>query len=372
MLLFFLYCVSLFLLVIFCPRRNNRPFWIVLTTIIIGLFWGFSLIDAPDIPGYQLIYETVSPFGDPRNGIPYHYEIVFLYLCKYLKAISSNFYFLQGTLFILELILVVFGFIKLDIRGYRLVASMCLLGFFIETILLGALRQGIVISVFIFSLHFLAEKKYVPYIIACALASLFHRSGLLLILIPLWCLALNFVTKRKGVMFAIFLVCNAMYLLGFSFSGFMGNALTFIWDDVLGSESTLSEYAMFVNSGRGYSNFGFLKILEVDFCYVFTFFLKNNEEDDTNGVLPSLFVLFFLLNLTIGGIVIHRITYYLQIPYYLLLFRAFSSAFKRVGINDSKIVAIIIFLYVFIFYCITAQPFSINAVHEYHLLDLFV
>ena len=69
------------------------------------------------------------------------------------------------------------------------------------------IRQTIALAIFIFSIHFISEKKVVQFYIFCFLAFLFHKSAIILMIIyPIWRFAGPFFNKIKAQVLLMFIV----------------------------------------------------------------------------------------------------------------------------------------------------------------------
>ena len=124
---------------------------------------------------------------------------------------------------------------------------------------LNVLRQTLVFSIFIFSIKYIKEKKFICYLISCLLASLFHKSAL--ILIPVYFLSYVVIVYNQ-----YFLV--AIYILSILLSSTLSSA---VWNN----------FSMFANI-LGYSDYAEqITILEE----------VNWGREDSLGVLTYLWII---------------------------------------------------------------------------------
>ena len=185
MILYTFFSLSLLLLLLINRRLDNKTFFF-LSLFIVIMYWGVSYIDVPDTPDYQYVYAHINPSMPPESSVLTHFEVGFLYLMWFFKKIGADYYLFQLFLFTIESLLVVFGIKKIGVDYRNLGSIICLLGFWLPIVLMGALRQGIAIALFMYSLHFLLEKKYYYFILLVGGAFFFHKSAIFLLLVPLW------------------------------------------------------------------------------------------------------------------------------------------------------------------------------------------
>lgn len=368
MILYALFTLSLLFLLLFNKEIKERSFF-QLALFIVVAYWGLSYIDVPDTPGYQSVYASLNPKVSPDSSVTTHFEVGFLYLMWLFKRIGADYYLFQFFLFAIESLLVFSGIKKLG-NDYRTLGSLvCLLGFWLPVVLMGALRQGVAIALFIYSLHTILEKKYYLFVLLMGISFFFHKSSVFLAIAPLWYLFTNVFINKRVILLIIFIVINVLHFSGFTLLSSFDNLLSLFFTDVADSELSVADYSIYSESNVGESNFGFLKLLEVDFCYITALLLFPQKDNKAFQLLSSLFLMYFILNMLIGGIIIHRITYYLQIPYFLLLFRSFSSIFEGFKVNKQG-QYVFTFFYVLLTNIILSKPFSSSAIHEYHIFDV--
>lgn len=74
------------------------------------------------------------------------------------------------------------------------------------------LRQILAVSIFFYSIPYLANRRYLNYIIAIIIASLFHKSAILLLVLPLLPLNSNFFSKRNFQILLLFLAVSFVFI----------------------------------------------------------------------------------------------------------------------------------------------------------------
>lgn len=323
---------------------NQVALWLY---IICVACWGFTYIDAADIPSYIEFYEvgTVDWQKDGFQIPKYHaFENGFIFLGCFSRTISPHFYIFQFLLFSAELLLIMIGLKKLC-GVNTMVAIICTLFVVIPINLLSALRQGVAIALFIYSLQFILTRKFIPYFVCLFVASLVHKSALFLL--PFfWIDSISLIRKKK-ILWIILLVADAMYLSGFSLS----SLLNILLENSLSFYDYAEEYSMYLENEDAISNYGVMKILEMNFVYV-SFLIYYDTQEKWKAILKYLFLFYFVLNLLIGGILVHRITYYFEILAYVALILAFINLSTKVGFsaNIGYTIACLYITFLFFFY----------------------
>ena len=367
MILYTLFSLSLLLLILFNKGIKEKSY-LFLSLFVVIMYWGLSYIDVPDTQDYQYVYDHTNPRTNPGSSVATHFEVGFLYITWFFKKIGADYYLFQLFLFTIESILVVMGIKKLGV-AYRDIGSIiCLLGFWLPIVLMGALRQGIAIALFVYSLHFLLEKKYYYYVLLVGVSFFFHKSAVFLLVVPLWYLFTNIFIEKRIVLLVIFVVVNILHFSGFTLSSSFDGIFSLFISDVSEQDLSLANYGVYSETSVSESNFGLLKLLEIDFCYVIALLIHPEKDNKGFHLLSSLLLIYLILNMLVGGIIVHRISYYLQIPYYLILIKSLMSLISDFNVKRYGQYAFT-YMYVFITCLIFSKPFSSAAIHEYHLLD---
>lgn len=344
--------------------------WVLLWALL-ALFWGTSFIYAPDIPGY-IYYFDHDTYDWFKTGIKMpdrNFEWGFNALSCLFRSISSHYYVFQFSLYAIESFLVWKGISKLfDERTAFLFA--CVLFFIFPTNLMSALRQGIPVSFFIFSLSYVRDRKIVPFFLMMIIGSFFHSSSIYLLFVY-FIPRLTVILSKKQWLVSFLLILDLCYFLNVSLSNLLIQYFPTLLDlDVLDTdkyETYMTDEATGVES-----NFGLMKLLEMNVVYVL-FILRNKTENKTLLLLQLLLLFFFTLNVFVGGILAHRISYYFTIPYQLcliisfirlgqLLFKDKLAGYMMVGLYT-------IFLYVFKFNDVLSGDY---VYHSLILKDLII
>lgn len=333
----------------FSPFSTDNKWKFIAVWFVLSIFWGFSYIYAPDIPGYMKYfdYKVYDWFKDGIRLPAITFEKGFNILSCILKSLVKQYYIYQFILFSVELFLVMIGLKRL-LNIDKAIILICALFFILPMNLLGALRQGIAISLFIFAIPYILERNMIKYGLVIILASFFHQSSLFLLFLY-WIPLLFPLLRKKNILICLLVLLNLCYFLGFSISN--------IIDTFLLSSFTLYDgldtYTRYVNSeSRLISNFGIAKIIEMNFVYVL-FILMNKNQSNYYELLKIMFLVYFILNMLLGGILAHRIGYYFVIVYNVSLIISmclFAKQYMGKKENGYLLVcAYYIFLYLFYF-----------------------
>lgn len=179
---FFIIVTYLLLLAVLLSERRNIAFLVIGS---IAIYWGFSYINAADVPGYMNFFKycgtginSVSNVKDPSLLT---FEKGFIYYMGWIKLlVGSDYYFYQFITLSIEFILTYLGLKNLLGNKKDVLLFFCIFATQLP-LFIAAMRQGLVISVFIFSLSFVVKREYLKCIILYLLATVFHSSAIFLI-----------------------------------------------------------------------------------------------------------------------------------------------------------------------------------------------
>lgn len=374
MLLFCVFIIVWFLLLM--RLSNDGEFDIkaviwVLASILV--YWGFSYINAPDMKGYMLFFNKISTHGWVLNSLRGtsggNMEPGLFIIMQLCKRLNSSFFFFQAIMLSINVILAYFGLRK--IYGLTKDALVFIILFAVNiTFFMSAMRQGVVISLFIFCIPLFVENKWKYYIPILILSIFFHQTAFLLILVPLIWYLYNKISSSHFLSWSwfkitVFIVCNLSYFAGLSIGEFIESRLAnIVFDSSVSTTRSLS-----VGHSMEESNFGILKVLELDLCYAIFCMSNLVEKNNYFKLIGGLVFVFFCMNMLVGGIIVHRISYYIQIPYYIALFASLNLLLTKYLHFDDKLSNGIIYCYMVFLYLFQAVSSS-GYIFEYHLLDL--
>lgn len=341
---------------------------------IIALYWGFSYINAADVPAYMDFFKycgtginAVSHIKDPSL---LSFEKGFIFYMGWLKIVAGeNYYLYQFLTLCIEFSLTYIGLKKLLCDKREVLLFFCIfalqLPFFIA-----AMRQGLVISIFIYSLPYVVKREYFKCILLYLLSTVFHSSAIFLI--GFVCFYWMFWNKlsifflNKKIPFYFFITLNLFYFIGLNISNLMSELFLLVLGHVENMERDYTIYAEEFST----ATFGILKLLEMNIIFMILFFTSwfKNKMFSNYSILIYLFLIYYVLNLLAGGIVVHRLNYYLNLPYNymvtILLIFMLVNVLKR-----SRVFAAFAVLSYYTIFFIIANLFNTNYLCEYHLFD---
>ena len=311
----------------------------------IVLFWGLSLQYAVDTEQYMYYYDyAVRPITQGLDANLQHFEIGFNIIAALCKTVTSNFVLFQMLLLSFEIFLIFKGLKKLF--DEEMLPYIIPLLFFVYPSLLSAMRQGIAIAIFIYALPLIFEEKRPwRYFIWIAVATLFHQSSIMLVVVYLARFS-NKLVSKDWLMYAILIVCDIIWAAGISISNDVG-----IISSILSNESFQmgSKYSEYLYDEEVLSNYGIAKVLEVNVTVIlYTIFCKKDKYYDFFRLILLIFV---IVSFVFGGLFAHRILYYLNILYYCCFIRSviavLSSSQSSRLVGYSLISMYMIWIYVF-------------------------
>lgn len=369
MLLFLLFSLIWGVCLAIIPNNIKiRNVVMILGTLV--LYWGYSYTNAPDTEGYMDFFEMISRDGwvldslyGSAAGNMEPGTFIIMQLCK---RVSESYFFFQFVILTIDIMLTYWGLRKMSENRLEPVVFF-LLFTFIVPFYLSALRQGVVIAIMTFCLPLFRDNKWYFYIPLLILAIFFHQTAILVFAIPILMFLFSKIKIKQESLqkffFVVFVVFNICYVFGISADGLVEKLFgEYVYDSSLSTNREMRVENMEI------SEFGILKMVEVNVCYIIFFFSKLVKKDDTLRLFGIMFLLFFVLNTLAGGIIIHRLTYYLRIPYYFVLFESLRSLMVN-GMKMKHTPAnLIIYFYMFALY-MDQSVLGSKYIFEYHLFD---
>lgn len=372
MTLYIAYIICLIILLLFYPKQKDSFSYLFFTLVLLSIYNGFSYIDTVDMGAYQYLFSSLSSSKLEDIYSLNRLEVGFVFLMELCKQINGSYYFFQFVVFTIELVIMAIGFKRMGFEFRFISILFIFLGFSLPLIMISALRQGIVCALFVLGISFIKEKKYLFYFLCCAIGFLFHRSSIFLLVVP-FLLFLKPVLKYKWPFLLLFFICNLFYFTNISF-GIGTSFLSWFFSASMVEESGISGYERFSVASAALSGYGPLKILELDFCFFISFLFKedNSQKGDNPQVdldfFKNLFLLYFVLNTVFEtSMGVHRLNYYFQLPYYILLYCSFCQFFKVIKLSKSLINGIV-FIY-FLTLQMIMHPIRYQ-IYDYHIMDV--
>ena len=180
------YIVVALLTVLSLVNKRYVNICYIFTLIVLTVFLCLRYGQGTDFPAYEFTYNLSPNRFDYNNGI-YFSDVVSIdygwwILNNIFKSIGVSF---SGYIFVLSIVemLLIDRFIrKMDHNRYKVLILLLAFPTVYLTYMFSALRQGLVIAIFLgVMLPYLVQKKYVRYLAILILVSFLHKSSLILI-----------------------------------------------------------------------------------------------------------------------------------------------------------------------------------------------
>lgn len=165
-----------------------KIFWILcimVPPILVAAFRDVTV--GTDYLSYRRIYESVKvyelrPYMEFKRiygGVEYGYQ----FICHMVYRLGGNFLWVNG---ICEFVIMLFMWRGMH-RYHRMLGISTTYGMFLFYMLefsygLNAVRFSMALAIFFYGLRFILERKPIPYILVCLIASLFHTTAIFTIL----------------------------------------------------------------------------------------------------------------------------------------------------------------------------------------------
>lgn len=343
-MVYLFYSIIVFLLGLYFVGQNKvrKSYYYVLFISIIS-FWGLSFIYAPDTIGYiNLFYQEINPLNQGLQIDDRRFEAGYILLAQFFKTISPYYCLFQFIVFSIEMLLIIKG-LKWFFNDKMMMMILPLL-FFLYPSNLAAFRQGISLSIFIYSLHYIfSERKWLWFFLLIFIASLFHQSSLLLFVFFVVRFAKT-VLSREWFVIIVLLLCDLLYFNGVNFFNDSEMFAAFLSNY---SFERGDNYIMVMENYEAES-FGYAKVFEINLTVLlFTFCCRSEKNCE---LLRFSLLMYLICGLVIGGFIGHRLIYYWHILYYVCLVAGISSLFRNKKSISYSLVAIYM-LWFFIYKC---------------------
>lgn len=253
----YLLILSFVMLWIFLEKKslNRKAFWVPF--ISLSLFAGLRS-DSVGSDSKNYTRDFVNQLNIDYFEFRSENEIGFQLLHYFILSITKNYFWL----FLISAFIVVFFylfFFKKYSKDYFLsvVVFICF-GFY--TFFFNGLRQGLAMAIAVMATPFLVEKKIIKFISIISIASIFHRSALILIL---FYFIVNFKIKIEYKIFSVFFGSLAL-------SG------TFV-QYIATTNQKYETYAEVSAKSGGYLTLGFYFLIG---CIIYIYILKIKNESE--------------------------------------------------------------------------------------------
>lgn len=182
--------------------KNNKKYLIIIT-IILTLF--LILRDTSvgvDTDNYRKIFEYAHDKTFIELLTYGRHEIGFKYYAKILSCICNNYYFFLAITSILSMI--GFYFFSRDNSKNYFATIFIFITFNYYIYSFGLLRQALAISVLLYSIKFIKDRKFWKFLIFVIIASLFHKTAL--VFLPLYFLYNIKITKKRFIIWLLIII----------------------------------------------------------------------------------------------------------------------------------------------------------------------
>lgn len=246
-----------------------------------------------------------------------HFEPGWILLCKLFKPVG--FFGFVAFLSLLNC-MIYYRLIKRFVPANLYWLSVFLYVFATDYLLiqLSSMRQTLAILIFIYSIQYISEKKFLYYVCLILLASTFHNSAL--ILLPLYFLGYAKFKMNKFYIGIIFL----LYILVFLSKDYLTPVI-----NLLVSSFNEGNYQVYDEEGVSGSGFGII-LLSIFFILVL---ISSKKQTENNKIIYHLSIMYFIL-IPFGLIImmLGRISMYFSvylIVIYPLVFNSINNKFYK-------------------------------------------
>ncbi len=325
-----IYIVALLLIIIMYCKINKR--WALFFSFFI-----FTLIAAlrsfkvgVDTEQFYNTYQYIGNLSWNFEGI--RYELLYCVFVKILYNFSKN----PQLLLIVSSIFINFSFYLFIKKNSKYYFLSTLLYVFMNIFFtnMNALREALAISITLLSFEFLKKKKIFSYLLFSIIAFLFHKTGVLSLLI-LIIFYLSKFKKTSLVLIASGFICFIMYSSLFSVLSKV------IYSDYLGYLN--SDFSRGGNVGAILEFILYLLVFFVSSYYVNGTITKNIPYSHTDNNQLNMFyfnislTIIIFLGLTIRMNIFNRISMYV-LPFFLIVLpNTFVLIFKKNQINTNHV-----------------------------------
>lgn len=189
-----------FVLAYFAEYYHN-PLLILICYLFIVGFWSIRYGIGHDYMSYVKLFQEV------KSGYGGYVETGYRYLNWIFRNYSLGYLGVMGIMLALSYL---FLFKALVYEKIFSLGVFFALSLHLEFFLVNGVRQGLVIVIFLYAIHFIEEKKYLKYIFWTVLSSFFHLSALSLLLVFL----IPRIYLRKNLYYGVIVIAYCIYLAG--------------------------------------------------------------------------------------------------------------------------------------------------------------
>lgn len=211
------YLIMMLLLAVLAVSNNKisdvlqQRMWMP-CAVLLMVFYGLRAYVGDDWTGYHVVYQFVKPHDFHLNIFASHsfrFEpgfAILAYVCRMIAG-SEGYLFFQSVITLIQVWLLIRFF-----RRYSNNLPLSIIVFLAMggiVMLINTMRNTIAILLFLNGMHYIQERKPIPYFLYCLAALSFHLSSA--IFVPLYFVLHKRVSR--WVFLVIFILCNAVVLL---------------------------------------------------------------------------------------------------------------------------------------------------------------
>lgn len=328
----FFWIINLFLITLylfFGKKNSNIKLYVVLGWLfLLGAFRGENI--GADYNSYKNFFEIYSHTEWNKLFI-WGQEKGYIVLNKVISSFGGSYQLLLAVCQFLSLIGVIY-FVKKNCRYYIMSIWLYITMFGYQNTYT-RLRQSIALSIVLIAYSKAKEKKFIVFIILIFIATLFHKTAIISILIY------PFINKRISIRY--FVLGNILLVVGSLFRGIISKIVLLILSN------SAYEYDLSSTISGG-------KLLIIDIIIMVGIFMIGYYYQSNFVVLDNDFSLIFYFSLftvifQVGALytpVLNRLTDYFSVPLFLLV----PNIFNKFDIKSRNILVIILFLLTIVMY----------------------
>ena len=298
---------------IFMAIKKNKNSWYYALLVLFILISGLQYMVGTDIPKYMEYYDQIKPhlsLSDFISGVEERKQPGWVLLSWFSKQISDNFVFLK-FLHAIILNIAVFSFFKKESKY----SFLCVFFYAFSTYLVlnfNVMRQSLAVAFGLYAISYIRRDRYLYFLFFSLFAFMFHNSGILLLIIPLF--KFFKISKKTRIVFLSFIVLSLYVILSVDFESIANN----IFNSGIMSD-TISSFAVgYMNDDRLGIGGGVAQLsIHVILVVVVLFYYLIHERDFFIGGLGSCYL--FVLLLSSFMPILWRFRLYFDFPYYVLL-----------------------------------------------------
>lgn len=318
-------------------ESNFYQFKIIFPILIFSVFFGMRYNVGYDYLTYLNVYVNKYEGGS--------FEILFNFINQIGHFFNMHFAVYFSILAFLQIFFYFYAFKKdtylIPFLSFYLITD----AFFLYW--MNGIRQGIAMTIWVFSLHFIVEKKPWKYIITVVAASLFHASAIVfLVFYPLF---INSKFSIKKTYIQVLLFSFTILLREYLYSFLIGLENVFIFFISISS----SKYLYYLESFNEEASFETTNILSFIWrsllMLLMILFGSKMKRFYNNRLFNLIYVLFFysvlLINIIPFDSILHRVSVYFEVFRPIML-----SYFSYYLLKNGKLSSKLLFLFVIIGY----------------------